>query len=280
MRFGMNMLLWTGTVTDVHFPILADIKRWGFDGVEISLFNSDSAQIKRTGRELDNLGLARTTGCICTPETNPISDSAAVRAAALDHLKKHIDLTAEIGGEILIGPYHSPIGHFCGRGRNEMEWGWCVEHLRAAAEYAEASGTKLSPEPLNRFECFFLNTTADANRLVAEVDHPALGYLYDTFHANIEETDVYRSVVDNATGINHVHISENHRGVPGAGHVRWDETFRGLKDCNYDGWLTIEAFGRALPELAAATCIWRDLFEKEEDVAVQGLVFVKRMLLR
>lgn len=278
MRFGMNLLLWTGSVGEEHFPLLADIKRWGFDGVEISLFGMDDERIRRTRRELENLGLASTTGCICAPETNPISESPSIRAAALDHLKKHIDLTAELGGEILIGPYHSPIGYFCGRGRTEQEWGWCVEHLRAAAEHAASVGVKLSPEPLNRFECFFLNTMADANRLVNEVGHPALGYLYDTFHANIEETDVYRSFVDNAKGINHVHISENHRGVPGTGHVQWDETFRALKDCKYDGWLTIEAFGRALPELAAATCIWRDLFEKEEDVAVQGLAFVRRML--
>jgi pimeloyl-CoA dehydrogenase small subunit len=44
----------------------------------------------------------------------------------------------------------------------------------------------------------------------------------------------------------HVHISENDRGVPGTGQVRWDETFRALRQVNYDGWLTIEAFGRAL----------------------------------
>ena len=77
--------------------------------------------------------------------------------------------------------------------------------------------------------------------------------------------------------ISHVHISENHRGVPGTGHVYWADTFRGLKACGYDGWLTIEAFGRALPELAAAMRIWRDLFDSEEDVAVQGLAFKKRM---
>jgi D-psicose/D-tagatose/L-ribulose 3-epimerase len=277
MRFGMNLLLWTGSVTDAHFPILADIKRWGFDGVEISLFNPDAAQIARTRQELNSQGLACTTGCICTPETSPISENSAIRADALDHLKRHIDWTVKLGGEILIGPYHSPIGHFCGRGRTDSEWGWCVEHLRKAAEYAETAGIKLSPEPLNRFECYFLNTMADANRLVSEVGHPALGYLYDTFHANIEEQDIYSSLSDNAAGINHFHISENHRGVPGTGHVRWDETFRALKASGYSGWLTIESFGRALPELAAATCIWRDLFDSEEDVAVKGLAFARRM---
>jgi D-psicose/D-tagatose/L-ribulose 3-epimerase len=279
MRFGMNMLLWTGSVTDAHFPLLAKIKEWGFDGAEMALFDTDDAQVARTRRELDNLGLACTTGAICSPETSPIAESAAVRSAALDHLKRRIDWSAALGSDVLLGPFHSPIGVFSGSGRTEYEWKRCVEVLRKAAEYAGSVGVKLSPEPLNRFECYFLNTAADGNRLAAEVGHPSLGYLYDTFHSNIEERDIYRSFADNAAHINHVHISENHRGVPGTGHVHWRETFRAIRDSGYDGWLTIEAFGRALPELAAATCIWRDLFDKEEDVAVQGLAFVKRMFV-
>lgn len=278
MRFGMNMLLWTGSVTDAHFPLLASIKKWGFDGAEMALFDTDDAQVARIRRELDNLGLACTTGAICSSETSPISDSAVVRAAALDHLKRRIDWSATLGSEVLMGPFHSPIGVFSGCGRTTDEWSRCVDVMRQAAEHAGAAGVKLSPEPLNRFECYFLNTAADGNRLVAEVGHPALGYLYDTFHSNIEERDIYRSFMDNAAGINHVHISENDRGVPGTGHVHWSETFRAIRDSGYDGWLTIEAFGRALPELAAATCIWRDLFEREEDVAVQGLAFIKGKL--
>jgi D-psicose/D-tagatose/L-ribulose 3-epimerase len=274
----MNLLLWTGSVIDAHFPLLAQIKAWGFDGAEIALFDTDDAQVARTRRELDNLGLACTSGAICSPETSPIAESVATRAAALDHLKRRIDWSAALGSDVLRGPFHSPIGVFTGKGRTEDEWHRCVEVLRQAAEYAGSAGVKLAPEPLNRFECYFLNTAADANRLAAEVNHPALGYLYDTFHANIEERDIYRSFMDNAAGINHVHLSENNRGVPGTGHVHWKETFCAIRDSGYDGWLTIEAFGRALPELAAATCIWRDLFDREEDVAVQGLAFIKRML--
>ena len=44
----------------------------------------------------------------------------------------------------------------------------------------------------------------------------------------------------------------------------------------YDGWLTVESFGDALPNLAAATKIWRPLFDSQEQVAVEGLAFMKR----
>jgi D-psicose/D-tagatose/L-ribulose 3-epimerase len=275
MKFGMNLLLWTGGVTEEHYPLLNSIRQWGFDGVEVPLFAEEDANLRKTARALENAGLSRTAVCVCTPEANPIDPDPTVRRAGLDHIKERIDWSAILGVEILCGPFHSALGKMVGRGRTTEEWGWCVEVLREAAEYAGKAGVKLSVEPLNRFEVYFLNTAEDANRLVAEVGHPNLGYLYDSFHANIEERNVYRSVAANFAGINHVHISENHRGIPGDGHVHWDDTFRALKQNGYDGWLTIEAFGRRLPELAAATCIWRDLFPAEEDVAVRGLEFMR-----
>ena len=73
----------------------------------------------------------------------------------------------------------------------------------------------------------------------------------------------------------HVHISENDRSTPGEGNIRWDETFAALKEVNYDGWMTIEAFGLALPELAAATRIWRRMYPSEEHLAKEGLAFMK-----
>ena len=275
MKYGMNLLLWTAGVTEEHYPLLAQIKEWGFDGVEVPLFDANDDGLRQLAQELDNLGLGRTAVTVSPVDANPISPDAAVRQAAVDYLKRRIDWCQLVGAEVLCGPFHSALGQMAGRGRTDEEWAWCVEVQREAARHAQQAGVKLSVEPLNRFEVYFLNSMADANRLVAEVDNPAYGYLYDSFHANIEEGDVYRSVVDNASGINHIHISENHRGTPGTGHVRWEDTFRGIKASGYDGWLTIEAFGRALPELAAATCIWRDLFDNAENLGRQGLAFMK-----
>ena len=38
----------------------------------------------------------------------------------------------------------------------------------------------------------------------------------------------------------------------------------------------IEAFGLALPELVAATKIWRRMYESEEQLARDGLAFMKQ----
>ena len=73
----------------------------------------------------------------------------------------------------------------------------------------------------------------------------------------------------------HIHISENDRSTPGAGGVNWDENFDAIKSIGYDGWLTIEAFGLAIPEVADATKIWRRMFDDELTLAEEGLHFMK-----
>ena len=71
-----------------------------------------------------------------------------------------------------------------------------------------------------------------------------------------------------------MHISENDRGVPGTGSVAWDGTLAALRDIGYDGWLTVEAFGNFLPNLAAATKIWRKLFDSEDELAADAYSFL------
>ena len=124
----------------------------------------------------------------------------------------------------------------------------------------------LAIEPLNRFECYFLNTMAETKAYVQRVGHPSFGALYDTFHANIEEKDPIGVIGATADVIRHVHISENDRGTPGRGHIDFAATVRALRAAGYDGWLTIEAFGSALPALAAATKVWRAFFPDPEEV--------------
>jgi D-psicose/D-tagatose/L-ribulose 3-epimerase len=275
MKTGMNLLLWTTHVTEEHVPLFEKLKKTGFDGVEIPVFEGDAAHFKKLGAQLKNLGLGCTTVTVVGPEHSPISPDAAIRRAALDRHKWAIEMTAHLGGENLCGPYHSPLGVFSGEGPTDDEKKRAVEVLRQSAEVAKHHKVQLCIEYLNRFECYFLTTAAQAAELVKSVNHPSFKTMYDSFHANIEEKSP-RAAVQAMSGLfGHVHISEGDRGVPGTGMVHWDETFRALKEVKYDGWLVIEAFGRALPALAAATKVWRDLFPSAEEVYTQGLRFMK-----
>ena len=275
MKYGMNLLLWTAHVTEEHFPLLDLLKQAGYDGVEIPLFEGDAAHYRQVARVLKDNGLGCTAVTVVGPEANPISPDAKVRQAALDRHAWAIEMTALLGGSHLCGPYHSPLAVFSGVGPTEDEKGRAVEVLRKSAEVAAQHNVTLAIEYLNRFECYFLTTAAQAKELVQRVDHPRFRTMYDTFHANIEEKSPEAGVKALASHFVHVHISESDRGTPGTGMVHWDETFKALKAVNYDGWMVIEAFGRALPALAAATRVWRDLFSSPEEVYTQGLRFMK-----
>ncbi|MFO0880951.1 MAG: sugar phosphate isomerase/epimerase family protein [Gemmataceae bacterium] len=275
MKTGMNLLLWTAHVTDEHFPILARLKQAGFDGVELPLFGGDKAHYQTVRKELDNLGLGCTTVTVCNAEANPISPDAGIRQKGLDHIKWAIEMTSTLGGENLCGPYHSALGVFSGAGPTEDEKSRAADILRKAAEFAQQQKVNLAIEYLNRFECYFLTTAVDAAALVDRVNHPHFRMMYDTFHANIEEKAIGPTIEKIAGKFIHVHVSENDRGTPGTGHVHFDETFQALRKVGYDGWIVIESFGRALPDLAAATKVWRDLFPSPEEVYTKGLKLIK-----
>ena len=275
MKVGMNLLVWTAFVTEEHFPILEKIKKTGYDGVEIPLFDGDAEHYKKIKKELDNLGLGCTTVTVVNADTNPISPDASVRKAGLERIKWALDMTSVMGGDVLAGPYHSALGVFSGQPPTADERKRAVEVLTQAADHAQKVKVKIAIEYLNRFECYFLTNALDAKNLVREINHPYFGTMYDTFHANIEEKNISQAIASMEDTYIHVHISENDRGTPGSGHVHWDETFKALRKAKYDGWLTIEAFGRALPDLAAATKIWRDMFPSPEDVYGNGFKFIK-----
>ena len=122
MKYGMNLLLWTAGVTEEHFPLLNNLKQWGFDGVELPMFEFDVNQYAKIGAELKKCGMESTAVTVCPVDQNPISPDAAIRAAALTRLKKAIDCCAAAGSTHLCGPIHSALGEFSGAGRTADEW--------------------------------------------------------------------------------------------------------------------------------------------------------------
>jgi len=277
VNVAINLLLWTAAASDEHGDLLRKIREWGYDGVEFPMFSADCSPWPEMAKRLDDLGLARTAVTVVPAEANPISEEPAIRRAGIDHVKACVDACAALGATVLCGPVYSPCGALVGRGRTDEEWAWAVAALREAGEHAQAAGVKLAVESLNRFETYFLNSMADASRLVDEVGVPSVGLLYDTFHANIEEKDPVGAVEAAGSRIVHFHVSENDRSTPGQGHVPWSWTFSALKATGYDASLTVEAFGRAMPEVAAAPSIWRFMFESDRQLAEDACKFIRDM---
>ncbi len=280
MKIGFNLLLWTGHVTDENFPVIEKLKAAGYDGVEIPIFDvSNPAHFANIGRVIKDNGLEATAVTVLPDEVhNAISPVAANRQGAIDHLKRVLECAHAAGVQTLCGPYYQVLGNFTGKYPSEAELDNAAEVHRAIAPVAEAAGVKCAIEALNRFEAHLLNTMEQAASYVKRVNHPNFGTMYDTFHANIEEKNPL-AAIDNvfASGkLNHVHISENDRGTPGRGHINLSEQIKHLKSIGYNGWMTIEAFGGSLPDLAAATRVWRDFFPSTEQVYLEGIEVIRK----
>ena len=244
-------------------------------GVEVPIFGGDDAHYRKLRTKLDELQLKASTVTVATPEANAISPDPAIRKAAMERLKTIVRQSAILGADVLCGPFHQALGVFSGTGPTEEEFKHAAEVHHTVADEAQREGVVLAIESLNRFECYFLNTMAAAAAYVRRVDHPNFKALFDTFHANIEEENLPKAFSENAAEIAHVHVSNNDRGIPGRGHIDFQTIFRAIKSSGYDGWLTIEAFGRALPELVEPTRVWRDFFKRPDDVVTEGYEFIR-----
>jgi D-psicose/D-tagatose/L-ribulose 3-epimerase len=276
MKFGVNTFIWTAQFDGSSLPLLPPIKEHGFDGIEVPVFRPVSFAAEAIRKGTEAIGLEVTTCSVMVDGMSLIHAEASVRRRTAEHLRECIKATADAGGRMIAGPLYSPVGYLPGRRRTEDEWRWAVEGFQSLGDALTANDVTLAIEPLNRFETFFLNTAADAAALCDEIDHPKVGILFDTFHANIEEKDIaagYRTV---GRHLKHVHACENDRGTPGTGHVEWVSVFQALRDLKYDGWITIESFGFASGEISAAASIWRDIESTPEAIAFEGIKFLRR----
>ena len=275
MKYGLNLLLWTDRMHEGMTPVVERIKALGYDGVEMPIFELNESLYQQWGKTLDGIGLERTAVTVRGAGDNPISPSASVRGAAVDALRRTLDCCRAAGVTVLCGPTHSAIGEFTGKGPTDDEFKWGVETMQKVADHAAQAGVTIAVEYLNRFENYFLTSVAQTVKFIQAIDHPSVRMMYDTFHANIEEKNLTAAIQAAAPWTVLVHISENDRSIPGTGHVHWDETFHTLKGADYSGWMVVEAFGLALPNIVAATKIWRKMFSTEDQLASDSLAFMK-----
>ncbi|MDQ6857561.1 MAG: sugar phosphate isomerase/epimerase [Chloroflexota bacterium] len=272
----MSLLLWTGDVTPAHAGLLESLKGWGFDFAELPLLsNTDEANYRALRQILDDLGLERTLNAGASAAHNPIDPDPTVRRAALEHFRRVIAICAILGVSILNGPFTAPVNGIVGRPRTADEWGRAVEVFRELAPYAAEHGVVMAHEYLNRFQTYFLNCMADSIRFAEAVGHPSFALIYDTYHGQLEEKSHSDAIRTGGRRIAYVQISESDRSTPGSGQVPWDDVFGALKGIDYDGWLSIEAFGPRPPAVATLTRTWRQMFPSEEQVAVDGLRFMR-----
>lgn len=272
-QLGMNLLLWGIEMTDEHLPMLELIKNTGYDLVEIPIIDFEEKKWQKWRAKLDELGLKAVAETINGPGHNAIAASAIERQKTLDFNKKVLDSAAILGAPLLIGPIHSALGVFTGSAAIVEEKKWAVEHLHALAEHAASLNITLGLEYLNRFESYLVSCADELIELCDNVAHPSCKMMFDTFHANIEEENLADAVKRIGDRLVHVQLSENNRSTLGSGHVNFESVIGALKEINYTGAITVEAFSTRL----SAAHIWRKMFDSEEQLTMDSFAFLKKL---
>ena len=278
MKIGVSAFAWTSELKPSHTGLFPTLRAQGIEGFEIPMFDPARIDAASLRRAFAANNLECTVCAILPAGINPISPDAAVRKQSLAHLTRCVETCAELGAPLMAGPVYAPIAYLPGHRRQQDEWTWAVECFQSLGEVLDANDVTLALEPVNRSESFFLNTAAEANALCAEIDHPRVGAIIDTFHANIEEKNIAAAVRSLGTRLTHLHASENDRGLLGSGHVDFPGIVAALKEVSYDGYLMIEGFGYSEKEPDALGALYADPSVSPEDIAFKGATYLRTLL--
>ncbi|MEV8220040.1 sugar phosphate isomerase/epimerase family protein [Microbacterium sp. NPDC077391] len=279
MLIGAHALVFTGTFDEQGLRrAIEGTKRAGFDLVEIPLMDVAGFDADLAGRLLRDNELAVTASLGLTADTDLTSEDQAVVAAGERMLERCLDHVAAMGGDVLCGVIYSAMQKY---GAPTTERG--VANSRAAiarlAEKAAQRGIRLSLEVVNRYESNVFNTGRGALAYLDGAGLDGVSVHLDTYHMNIEESDLFQPVHDVAAAgrLGYVHIGESHRGYLGTGSVDFGAFFRALHDVRYDGPVVFESFSSAVvsAELSNTLGIWRNLWQDSDDLAAHANRFIR-----
>ncbi|MEN5379477.1 sugar phosphate isomerase/epimerase family protein [Sphingobacterium kitahiroshimense] len=275
MKIGISSFVWVSPYTADHIDILYKAKDYGYDVMEIAVEDVASIDVKQLKKVAQRIGLDLSVSGAFGTERDISSEHSAYRKIGLSYIKDCIQIANELESPIFGGPLYAAVGktRLVTKEQKELERNFCLENLLEATQYAKEQGIVLALEPLNRFETDMINTVEQALELINQIDDPHLKILLDTFHANIEEKSILKSIHLLGDKLAHVQGNENDRGTPGTGQVDWSGIRDALNEIGYQGSVILETFGSPSKELARAASIWRPLAESSDILARDGANF-------
>jgi len=160
MRIGINTFLFTSPFTNKSTALFAQLKKWGFDTVEIAIEDPAHIDPKRVKDELDKAGLPCGSACACFGPERDLRGTTRQQQTSLKYMRALLDQMVALDCPSLIGPVYSSVGRADAVPPRErrQQWRTVVRNLKTLCQEAADKGKKVCLEPLNRFETDFINT--------------------------------------------------------------------------------------------------------------------------
>ena len=235
---------------------LAHASSLGVDAVELFTASADALEVEAIKAVLEKYKLSiAAVGSGAGKVLNGLTltdPDKAIREKAIGFIADMISFGASFNAPTIIG---SMQGNTVAGVSRDQAMQWLAEGLIYLGKHASAHGVKLIYEPLNRYESNLLNTLEDSVQFLNTFQIKQVGLLADLFHMNIEETDMAASIRACRDSILHVHFADSNRRPVGNGHTNLSEVAKALKEINYDGFVSAEAFAWPNPHAAAEQTI-------------------------
>jgi sugar phosphate isomerase/epimerase len=214
---------------------------------------------------LEDVQLATNAGA--TFACDPSSPDPSVRAAGLAFLQSRVDITAALGGSILMGPVVVPYGAFVqaapdGQGvwsdalQDELatRYANAAPVLEELGQYADRKEVKIAIEPITHWETPGPNKLQQLIDLLTRVPSTAIGAVIDSAHETLDGDgpEAFAGQVAwlaDARRLHYVQASPPDRGGLASSWLPWGALFGPLL-ARYPGPVAIEIFN-ALPDFAA-----------------------------
>jgi D-psicose/D-tagatose/L-ribulose 3-epimerase len=277
MEIGVHGLVFTGQFDQEGVATaVAGAQSAGFDLLEIPLMNPATFDSLAARKVLDGSGLSVSASLGLTAQTDISSTDPHAVAAGKDTLMRCLDHLAEMGGTHLCGVIYSAMRKY---GAPPTPTG--IENsqrvISEVSEEAKDRGISVSLEVVNRYETNVFNTSRSGLRFLDGLTSADTSLHLDTYHMNIEESDMWQPVQDAGDKLGYVHIGESHRGYLGTGNVDFKAFFRALRAINFDGPVVFESFSSAVvsEELSNTLGIWRNLWDDSADLAAHANAFIR-----
>ena len=277
MRFGLNSFLVSTAFSDAELALISQFREWGAEVVELAIVDASSVTAEKVNAAMQEVGLERPIVCGAMIPGRDLRGNQQEQATCVEFISDLIQLAKQLDSSMVCGPFYSVTGKSerYSAAERDSQYDTIARNLNLVCKQAEAAGITIAIEPLNRFETDCVNTLAQAAELIERVGSPALKIHVDTFHMNIEEDDTAAALRAAGKHVGHFHASASHRGLLGKDQVDWSGALAALKEINYEGDIVIETFTEDNEVLAKATSIWRKLYDGPEQIAVEGLDFLR-----
>jgi D-psicose/D-tagatose/L-ribulose 3-epimerase len=275
---GVNTFVWYSPVSTDELVELAErISGWGFEAIEIPLENPGDWDPEAARDALERAGLVPVVCGVMPPGRDLVATSEDTIGSTQRYLEHCVDVATRLGSTRVVGPLYAAVGRTWRMPQEERPAMIHAlrEALRPVADYAGERGVSIGIEPLNRYETSVLTTTAQALDLIDGLPAESVGLNLDTYHMNIEEKSIAQSLREAGERLIHLQVCANDRGAPGQDHLDWPAIRAALVEIGYDGVLGIESFTADNETIATAASIWRPLAPTQDDLAKDGLAFLR-----